>query len=396
MRTIWQWLCAGRQLARVPRSAYAQNAIFGKFGIAAVTSMACLLSACALPSPLDYYWQSVWGEWQLLSGARPIPEVIADTKEEALKARLERIAEIREFASRELGLPENRSYMRYTDLGRPFVSWTVFATPELSLSPRDWCFPVAGCVSYRGYFRHADAISEAKRLESQGDDVYVGNVPAYSTLGYFDDPVLSSFVRWPETEVARLIFHELAHQLLYVPGDTVFNESYAVTVERAGLERWLAHEHRPELVAQFERTQRTRAEFNSLVQKTRSQLAEVYAGSAPASEKRRLKERAFAAMKAAYDAAKADDPGLIGYEGWFSHHPNNANLAAIALYTDRVPAFRAMLREEGNDLVRFYAHVKQLASLPKAERDRILDDYANRGGKAPAINAASRDERSQS
>ena len=287
--------------------------------------------------------------------------MIADTKDEVLRARLERIAEIRKFASRELDLPANGSYSRYTDLGRPFVSWTVFATPELSLTARNWCFPVAGCVSYRGYFRHADAIDEAKRLESQGDDVYVGNVPAYSTLGYFDDPVLSSFVHWPETEVARLIFHELAHQLLYVPGDTVFNESYAVTVERAGLERWLAHEHRPELVAQFERTQRTRAEFTALVRNTRSLLAEIYAGSAPASEKRRLKEGAFAAMKAAYDAAKADDPGLIGYEGWFSHHPNNANLAAIALYTDRVPAFRAMLREEGNDLVRFYAHVKQLA-----------------------------------
>ena len=395
MRTIWQWLCAARRLAPVSRNACAQNAIFRKFGVAAVASTACLLSACA--SPLDYYWQSVWGEWQLLSRARPIPEVIADTNDEVLKVRLERIAEIRKFASRELDLPANGSYMRYTDLGRPFVSWTVFATPELSLSPRDWCFPVAGCVSYRGYFRHADAISEEKRLEAQGDDVYVGSVPAYSTLGYFDDPVLSSFVRWPETEVARLIFHELAHQLLYVPGDTVFNESYAVTVEGAGLQRWLAHEHSPELVAQFERTERMRAEFNALVRQTRSRLAEIYASSAPASEKRRLKEEAFAAMRVAYDAAKANDPGLIGYEGWFSHHPNNANLAAIALYTDRVPAFRAMLREEGNDLVRFYAHVKQLAGLPKAERDRILDDYANGGGNAPAINASSRDvERSQS
>lgn len=170
-------------------------------------------------------------------------------------------------ASHELGLPANGSYLRYTDLGRPFVSWTAFATQELSLSPRDWCLPVAGCVSYRGYFRHADAISEATRLE-----------------------------------FARLIFHELAHQLLYVPGDTVFNESYAVTVERAGLERWLAHERNPELVAQFERTERARAEFDALVRKARSRLAEIYASSAPAREKRRLKEEAFATMKMAYDA----------------------------------------------------------------------------------------------
>jgi len=179
-----------------------------------------------------------------------------------------------------------------------------------------------------------------------------------------------------------------------VPGDTVFNESYAVTVERAGIERWLAHEHSPALVAQFERMERTRAEFNALVRETRSRLAEIYASSAPATEKRRLKEEAFGAMRVAYDADKAKDPGLVGYEGWFSHHPNNANLAAIALYTDRVPAFRAMLREEGNDLVRFYARVKQLAGLPKAERDRILDDYAKRDGSAPAIDPLPRrDER---
>src|SRR4029079_514837 len=221
-------------------------------------------------------------------------------------------------------------------------------------SPRDWCFPVAGCVNYRGFFQHGDAVSEAKRLESRGGDVYVGNVPAYSTLGYFDDPILSSFVRWPETEVARLIFHELAHQLYYLPGDTEFNESYAVTVESAGVQRWLAHEHKPELWAQFERSERTRSEFDTLVRAARTRLAAMYASTASADEKRKLKLAVFSELQRAYDLARLRDPGLAGYEQWFSQHLNNAKLAAVAFYTDRVPAFRAILQDAHGELRRLY------------------------------------------
>ena len=181
--------------------------------LAALTA-AVTLAACAAFDTVGYYWQGAAGQIELLSRSEPIPEVIGKS-DKPLAERLERVREIREFASRELALPNNGSYTRYTELGRPFVSWNVFATPELSLTPRQWCFPIAGCVNYRGYFQEAAARGESARLKAEGDDVYIGGVPAYSTLGWFDDPVLSSFVNWPETEIARLIFHELAHQLIW-------------------------------------------------------------------------------------------------------------------------------------------------------------------------------------
>jgi predicted aminopeptidase len=334
-----------------------------------------LIGGCAAVDAVGYYWQSATGEFDLLSRARPIQDVIYETGDVALKARLKQIAEMRKFASRELGLPSNGSYTRYTDLGRPFVSWTVFATPPLSLAPRRWCFPIAGCVAYRGYFAEARAQDEAARLQAGGDDVYIGRVPAFSTLGYFDDPILSSFVRWPETDVARLIFHELAHQLFYLPGDTEFNESYAVTVESAGVQRWLAHEHKSELWSQFERSERTRAEFDALVRAARTQLAAMYASTTSADEKRKLKLALFSELQRTYDLARLRDPGLAGYAQWFSQHLNNAKLAAVAFYTDRVPAFHAILQEEHGDLRRFYARVRQLGNVPKSQRDRILDHY---------------------
>ena len=247
----------------------------------------------------------------------------------ALAARLEQVQAIRRFASRDLGLPDNGSYTRYADLGRPFVTWNVFATPGLSLEPRRWCFPIAGCVDYRGYFDEAAAKREATRLTAEGDDVYVGGVPAYSTLGWFDDPVLSTFIRWPETEVARLVFHELAHQLLYVKDDTVFNESFATTVEEVGLERWLAAQKNPVLTAQAARADRLRAVFRHLLRTTRAKLAQLYASGLDDAAKLRAKREAFAAMKTAYEAAKAGEPGLAGYDRWFAHSPNNASLAAV-------------------------------------------------------------------
>jgi predicted aminopeptidase len=357
---------------------------------AAVSGVAIwLLSACAAVQTVDYYWQSAAGQFDLISRARSIHDVIAETDDAGLKIRLTRIREMRSFASHDLGLPANGSYTRYTDLGRPFVIWNVFATPELSLTPRHWCFPVAGCVNYRGYFRETEAKSEAERLKSDGEDVYIGGVPAYSTLGYFDDPILSSFVRWPETDVARLIFHELAHQLIYLPGDSVFNESYASTVEEVGLERWLEAQHNAELTGQFERTQRQRALFKTLVRDTRSRLVAIYASKASAAQKRKQKAAAFEAMKRAYDQAKANDPGLAGYERWFANSPNNASLAAIALYTDRVPAFKAILQEEGGNLEYFYERVRELTRLPKAQRDRVLDAYGRGEHPGPPTGRAS-------
>ena len=379
---VAKWFGARLQRAPGEKPSPRRQALRWTSGVAALGTVVWLLSACSAMQTVDYYWQSAAGQFDVMSRARSIHDVIEETDDAALKVRLARIHGMREFASRELGLPANGSYTRYSDLGRPFVTWNVFATPELSLTPRRWCFPIAGCVNYRGYFREAEANDEAARLKSDGEDVYIGGVPAYSTLGYFDDPILSSFVRWPETDIARLIFHELSHQLIYVPGDTVFNESFASAVEEIGLMRWLLAEHNPELVSQMERTQRQRAMFKQLVRDTRTRLVSIYASRIPAAQKRKQKVEAFAEMKTAYDEAKVKDPGLGGYERWFAAVPNNASLSAIALYTDRVPAFREVLREQGDDLGRFYARVRQIAALPKPERDRLLDAYG-RGEHAP-------------
>jgi predicted aminopeptidase len=306
---------------------------------------------------------------------------VIEGADRTLASRLVRVREIREFASRELGLPDNGSYTRYTDLGRQFVLWNVFAAPSLSLKPNQWCFPIAGCVNYRGYFSEEQAKAEAAKLHANGDDVHVAGVPAYSTLGYFDDPVLSSFVRWPETEVARLIFHELAHQLLYVKDDSQFNESFATTVEEVGVKRWLAAHPNPTLEAQSARNDKLREDFRRIVRNAREHLTAIYASNASDDEKRQEKLEAFAAMKAEYERAKAGEPGLAGYDRWFAQNPNNASLAAIAIYTDRVPAFRVLLAESGNDLSRFYERVRVLASLPKAERDATLTAAASRAGE---------------
>jgi predicted aminopeptidase len=345
--------------------------------VAAVLTGVVTLAACATFETVDYYWQGAAGQIELLANSQPIPDVIGKS-DAALAARLKRIREIREFASRELGLPNNGSYTRYTDLGRPYVTWNVFATPELSLKPRQWCFPIAGCVNYRGYFREAQAAGESKRLKASGDDVYIGGVPAYSTLGWFDDPVLSSFVSWPETEIARLIFHELAHQLIYVKSDSAFNESYATTVEEAGLARWLAARHDSQLDKLAARADHMRGVFRDLVRTTRTKLSEIYASDASDDDKRRAKHEIVAAMKAAYESAKHGDPALSGYDRWFAQQPNNAALAAVGLYTDRVPAFRELLHESNDDLRTFYQRVRELAAHPKHQRDAALDALARR------------------
>jgi len=338
--------------------------------------LALLLAGCSAFEAVDYYWQGTAGEFDILARAKPVDEVIAQGDDGALSVRLARARDIRVFASRELGLPDNRSYTRYSDVGRPFVVWNVYATPALSLKPRQWCFPIAGCVNYRGYFRESEARAEAERFRALGDDVYVSGVPAYSTLGYFDDPLLSTFVRWPETEVARLVFHELAHQVLYVKDDSVFNESFAVAVEETGVKRWLAAQNNPKLDAEFARAQRYRAIFRDLVNSTRARLAAIYASDASDDAKRGAKAEALTAMSDAYAAAKAADPGFAGYDRWFKGYanegPNNANLASVALYTAQVPAFEELLAQEGGDLPRFYARVKEIAALEKPDRQRAL------------------------
>ncbi|MEO8740256.1 MAG: aminopeptidase [Casimicrobiaceae bacterium] len=349
-------------------------------------AMLPLVSGC---TSMEYYWQGIRGEVELLQHAESIPTLIATTSDPVLRRKLERAVTIRDFASRDLALPDNASYRKYSDVGRRYVLWNVVATPELSLEPRQWCFPVAGCVNYRGYFDETAAQSEAAKFAASGDDAHIGGVPAFSTLGYFDDPILSTFIRYPDPELARLIFHELAHQVAYAKDDSVFNESFAVAVEEEGIARWLAAQHDPALVAQYAASQRYREGFRDLVGRTRSRLVTLYASRAGDAVKREEKAEAFAAMRADYAALKRDWGGLSGYDGWFAQGPNNASLAAVALYSRKVPEFRALLASEGGDLPRFYARVKVLAGQSKVQREAALSALIPRsaavaGEAAPA------------
>ncbi len=335
-----------------------------------LVALAPLLGGCAT---LRYYSQAVSGQLELMRRATPIDEELRnDAVPDALKAKLRAVLRIREFASRELALPDNGSYKSYADLGRRYVLWNVFAAPEFSIEPVTSCFVFAGCVGYRGYFGEAGAEAEGAALRERGYDVYIGGVLAYSTLGWFDDPVLSTFIQYPESELARLMFHELAHQLLYVKDDTRFNESFAATVERAGVARWLAQNGNERERAAYERLRGMRRGFVALLVKYQTILARYYRQELPAEEKRLGKARRFAEMEQEYRELKASWGGFAGYDRWFAGKPNNATLASVALYTGLVPAFSALLAREGGDLPRFYAAVKQLAKLPKDKREARL------------------------
>ena len=335
-----------------------------------VALLAYLLCGCAT---LRYYSQAVSGHLQLMRRATPIEDELArDAFPVALKAKLQTVLRLREFASRELALPDNGSYKRYADLGRQYVAWNVFAAPEFSIEAIRSCFPFAGCVGYRGYFAEADAQAEAAAMRARGHDAHVGGVPAYSTLGWFDDPVLNTFIHYPEAELARLMFHELAHQQLYVKNDTRFNESFATTVEQIGVTRWLDANADDSGRTAFELSQTMKREFVTLVLKHRAILEQYYRQDLPLEQKRLGKAQRFAAMEEEYRQLKLSWNGFAGYDRWFAAKPNNASLASVALYTELVPALRALLEKEGGDLPRFYVAVKNLAQLPKEERDERL------------------------
>jgi len=337
-----------------------------------------LVSGCA---NFGYYWQSVSGQIEVWRRERPVAEVLADpTAAQALKDKLARVLEIRAFASRELGLPDNQSYRRYADLGRPFVLWNVFAAPEFSVEPLRWCFAFAGCVNYRGYFERAAAEQYAAELARQGHEVHIGGVPAYSTLGWFDDPVLSTFIHYPDVEIARLVFHELAHQVAYAQDDTAFNESFASIVEQEGVRRWVPRAGDARDLEEFERTRRARREFAQLVQKYRSRLDALYRTRLAPEAMRERKSALLAALDAEYRALKVEWGGYSRCDAWFARQPNNAQLASVGLYTQLVPAFEALLLRERGDLGSFYAAVKELAALPKEQRDTRLRALFPGGG----------------
>lgn len=332
--------------------------------------MLLLLSGC---TNIGYYWQSVSGQLDVWRRERPLDEVIADPATvQALKDKLARVTGIRDYASSELGLPENQSYRRYADLERRFVVWNVFAAPEFSVQPLQWCFLFAGCVNYRGYFSREAAERFAADLALQGYDVYVGGVPAYSTLGHFADPLLNTFIQYPDTEIARIMFHELAHQVAYAGDDSVFNESFAVVVEQEGVRRWLSATGDSRQREEFERGRRIRAQFVELVAGQRRRLDALYRMPLAPEAMRERKRAMLAELEAEYQALRKGWGGYAGYDRWFEQKPGNAQLASVGIYSQRVPAFEALLVREGGNFSRFYAAVSELAVLPKEDRDARL------------------------
>lgn len=326
---------------------------------------------------VGYLAQSVQGHLSLVHQARPVDRWLADdTIPEPLRERLVLSQRIRDFAVAELALPDNRSYRSYADLGRPAAVWNVVAVPELSLTLKTWCFPVVGCVGYRGYYDRAQAEAFAEGLRQAGYEVRVYGVPAYSTLGRLDwlggDPLLNTFIRYPEGELARLIFHELAHQIVYVKDDTTFNESFATAVERLGVQRWLDQHASPTVREEYERFDARRRDFLALTLRYRARLAEVYAGPGSDDDKRRGKAEVLAAMRAEHARLKAGPwEGFAGYDRWFEE-ANGASLAVLAAYTELVPGFEQLFVSGGQSFARFYDAVRELARQPRDERRRAL------------------------
>lgn len=349
-----------------------------------------VLILAALPWLLScsYYGQAIWGQARILAARRDVGRLAADpSMPPERRSRLRSVLRIRDFAVRELALPDNGSFRSYVELppspdGTPrrFVVWNVVAAPELSVEGVVWCFPVAGCVSYRGYFSERRARRFAEKMRHDGYDVAVTGAAAYSTLGFFKDPVLSTVIDYPELDLAGLIFHELAHQLVYVDDDTRFNESFATTVELVGVRRYQEsrEDGGEEEYEAYLASQRYEAEFTALVLAHRDRLAEVYGDDALGDdEQRRRKAQVFADLKARYEELRSSWGGEHpGYDAWFDRPLNNADLTAVGAYHDLVPGFEALLAEHGGDLQAFYAAVAELAELPPEEREARLGSAA--------------------
>ena len=329
-----------------------------------------LISGCAL----SYYWQAAAGQLELLGQRTPISEVLADSEQtDATRAALLRAVEMREFAISELGLPDNDSYRSYVDLGRPYVVWNVVAAEEFSIDARRWCFPIAGCVTYRGYFDQVDAERYAEGLSAEGLDTYVAGVSAYSTLGYFSDPLLNTMLTGGELYIASIIFHELAHQLFYIKGDTELNEAFASTVEEYGTELWLLKEGDVQAVEAYRRRQQRREDFFRLVSNQQARLRDIYQLASSPDEMRAAKRAAFQTLVTEYEMLRVDWGTSTDYENWFSRPLNNAQIASVVAYNRWLPSLRAYMSLNGPDAL--YAEMARLAELPDAEREARLSSY---------------------
>jgi predicted aminopeptidase len=313
--------------------------------------------------------QAAGGQLRILSARKPITRVLSDPGISAeLKQRLEAIQTARAFASRELALPNNKSYTSYADLKREYVVWSVVATPEFSVKPREWCFPIVGCVAYRGYFKEAKADKFAASLRAEGFDAIVGGVPAYSTLGKFNDPILSTMMSYGDDELASIMFHELSHQVVYIPDDSSFNEAFAVTVEQEGLARWLKYRGREADLSRYLARHARQGEGMHIVARYREELTKLYATAIAPDLMRVGKAEVFARLVTELRALGAHYGVKSALADELAAEPNNARLASLATYYDCVPGFESVLAREQHDLPRFYDAVRELAKLPREAR----------------------------
>jgi predicted aminopeptidase len=347
---------------------------FHFFAAAIVRCLVLLLVAVGLVScvTISYYGQAAKGQVSLLWAREPIAALIDDDSVTSeTRRKLQLVLQVRDFAQQQLDLDAGRSYLSYVELNRHFVLWNVFAAPEFSTQAVNWCYPIAGCVSYRGYFSESAAARFAQQLSEQSYDVYRGGVDAYSTLGWFNDPLNSAILRRSDQRLIALLFHELAHQKVYVAGDTRFNESFATFVEQEGLRRWYAVHAQEGFEKALTVETQIEAAFVALVLKYRDQLTALYARSISETQMRAEKVAVQEAMRQEYASFRAAW-GYTGYDRWFEGPLNNAQLSTVASYNELVPAFAQMLAQTQGDLSRFYEAVQEIANLPFDVRSELL------------------------
>ncbi len=342
-------------------------------GVMLLATVGLLLSGC---STVGYYSQAVGGHLKLMSARQPIDKLLAseDTDPE-LRRQLQTLVDARQFAVEQLHLPDNDSYSTYVATGRSAVTWNVVATDEFSMQARTWCFPIAGCVSYRGYFDRADAQAYADELEAQSFDVTIGGASAYSTLGWFDDPILDTMLRGGDVRYVGTLFHELAHQVLYVKDDSNFNEAFASFVEQLGIRQWLEHTDEGGRIERYDTSLQRAEGFVNLLKDTREDLVELYAQDIPPADKRQRKQEVFDNMRSEYELLKQSWEGYAGYDNWFKRDLNNARLVAVATYRRFVPAFYAMYEEAGRELPAFYELAEEVAALDAESRQSRMLSY---------------------
>ena len=340
-----------------------------------ITIVLPLLAGC---TDLGYYWHSARGHMAIMNDRVDIQTLLADpATEPALRERLQLVLEIRRFARDELALPVGGSYHDYVELDRPWVVRNLFAAPEFSTRLHQWCYPIVGCAGYRGYFDEARMMAYIPELEAQGLEIYIGQVSAYSTLGWFDDPVLSSFINWPDYRLAGLLFHELAHQRLFIDDDTTFNESFASAVQQAGTERWLQARGETDLLARYRAWLEYRESVITLIESTRDELDQMYRLELDDATRRERKSTAFATARARHTEI-ADRFGISGgFTRWFAEDLNNAKVGSVSAYNAQRPAFLAILRAQDDNFERLYDYAERLGEQDKAARDACLESWAD-------------------